>query len=468
MKTILIYILSITLILISGFQSIAQEEKWLGNWSGNLDISSTKLEIIFKISQDETGKPIAKMDVPMQGAKDIQTNLDKAETDSLILSVPSILGSFKGTYINDTTIIGEWKQSGMIFSLTLAKTRIVTELKRPQTPKRPFPYIEEEVVYENKIAGIKLAGTLTLPQNGENLPSVILITGSGAQDRDETIFEHRPFLVISDFLTRSGFAVLRVDDRGVGGSERKTGEATSEDFAGDVLSGIEFLKTRKEIGSAKIGLIGHSEGGLIAPMVAAKSKDVAFIVLLAGPGIIGEQILYEQGKLINKAAGMTDEQAQQNQKMQEAIFKIILTETDSLMKTDRLQKTFTNGMYFAMNDEQKSAIDNQIKSVNNVWFTFFLEYDPYLALVKLQCPVLALNGEKDLQVPPKSNLTAIEKALTEGGNKNFKTMELENLNHLFQNCETGAIAEYAQIEETISPTVLDIIRDWILNYGIKN
>jgi uncharacterized protein len=215
-------------------------------------------------------------------------------------------------------------------------------------------------------------------------------------------------------------------------------------------------------------LIGHSEGGLIAPMVAAKSKDVAFIVLLAGPGINGEQILYEQGKLINKAAGMTDDQAQQNQKMQEAIFKIILTETDSLMKTDRLQKTFTNGMYFVMNDEQKNAIDNQIKSINNVWFKFFLEYDPYPALVKLQCPVLALNGEKDLQVPPKSNLTAIEKALTEGGNKNFKTMELENLNHLFQTCETGAIAEYSQIEETISPTVLEILRDWIWNYGIKN
>ena len=468
MKTILILFLAIFLVVISGIQSIAQETKWLGNWSGNLEISSTKLNIIFKISQDESGKPIAKMDVPMQGAKDIQTNAVKVETDSLILSVPTILGSFKGAFINDTTILGEWKQGGMAFPLTLAKTKAPTELKRPQTPQRPFLYNEEEVVYENKKAGIKLAGTLTFPKNGENFPATILITGSGAQDRDETIFEHRPFLVIADFLTLNGFAVLRVDDRGIGGSEGNTDEATSEDFAGDVLAGIEFLKTRKEINPAKIGLIGHSEGGLIAPMVATKSKDVAFIVLLAGPGIVGEQILYEQGKLINKAAGMTDDQAQQNQKMQEAIFNIILTETDSLMKTDRLQKTFTNGMYFMMNDEQKKAIDNQIKSVDNVWFKFFLQYDPYHALVKLKCPVLAINGEKDLQVPPESNLTAIKKALTEGGNKNFKTMELENLNHLFQTCETGAIAEYAQIEETISPTVLEILRDWILNYGLKN
>ncbi len=215
-------------------------------------------------------------------------------------------------------------------------------------------------------------------------------------------------------------------------------------------------------------MIGHSEGGLIAPMVATKSKDVAFVVLLAGPGIVGEQILYEQGKLINKAAGMNDQQAQQNKKTQEAIFNIVLTETDSVKRIDRLQKTLTNGMYFMINDEQKATIDNKIKTVNNVWFKFFLQYDPYPALVKLQCPVLALNGEKDLQVPPKENLAAIEKALTEGGNKNFKTMEIPGVNHLFQTCETGAISEYAQIEETISPAVLEILKDWILDIGIKN
>jgi len=437
-------------------------------WSGKLDISSTKLEIIFEVWTDENGKPIAVMDVPMQGAKDIQTTVLKAEPDSLILSVPMIRGTFKGEFLNDSTIQGEWKQSGMSFSLILAKTKVPTELKRPQTPKRPFPYIEEEVVYENKTAGIKLAGTFTFPQNGENLPVVILITGSGAQDRDETIFEHRPFLVIADFLTRNGFAVLRVDDRGVGGSEGNTSKATSEDFAGDVMAGIEFLKTRKEIDPSKIGLIGHSEGGLIAPMVATKSKDVAFIVLMAGPGIIGEQILYEQGKLIYKTAGMTDEQVQQNQKLQEAIFNIIKTETDSVKRIDRLQKTMSNGQYSMLTDDQKIAVDNQIKTVDNEWFKFFLNYDPYPTLVKLKCPVLAINGEKDLQVPPNENLAAIEKALTEGGNKNFKTMKLPGLNHLFQTCETGAIAEYMQIEETISPTVLEILQDWILNYGIKN
>ena len=450
------------------FQLSAQETKVLGNWNGKLDLPTTKLEMIFKITTDESGKLISKLDVPAQGAKDLQVTDTKVNGDSLHLNVAMIFGKYLGKFTSDSTIEGQWKQSGMTFPLTLNKSKIITELKRPQTPQRPFPYIEEEVVYENKIAGIKLAGTLTLPKNGENFPAVILISGSGAQDRDETIFEHKPFLVIADYLTRNGIAVLRIDDRGVGGSEGKTGEATSKDFAGDVLAGVNFLKTRKEINPAKTGLIGHSEGGLIAPLVATKTNDVAFIVLLAGPGIVGEQILYEQGKLINKAAGLTDEQARQNQKMQETIFNIILTETDSLIKIEKLQKTLTNGKYFMMNDEQKAAVDNKVKTVDNVWFKFFLQYDPFPTIVKLKCPVLALNGEKDLQVPPKENLGAIEKALTEGGNKNFKIMEIPGVNHLFQTCETGAIDEYAQIEETISPAVLEILLDWILNYGIKN
>lgn len=448
------------IIVFIGFQSFSQEAKWIGFWSGKLDISATKLEVIFETWINENGKPVAVMDVPMQGAKDIQCSVIKAESDSLIINVPLIRGSFSGAFINDTTIQGEWKQSGMTFPLTLTKTRIVAEIKRPQTPQKPFPYNEEEVVYENKETGLKLAGTLTFPENGDSFPAVILITGSGPQDRDETLFEHKPFLVIADFLTRNGLAVLRVDDRGVGGSEGKTSVSTSEDFAGDVIAGVEFLKTREEINPAKIGLIGHSEGGLIAPIAAGKF-DAAFVILLAGPGMVGEQILYEQGILINKAAGLTDEQAQQNQKMQEAVFNIIKTETDSAKRIDRLQRTMTNGQYFMLNDEQKAVVDNQVKTVDNKWFKFFLQYDPHPALVKLKCPVLALNGEKDLQVPAKPNLAAIEKALTEGGNKNYKTMEIPGLNHLFQMCETGAIAEYAQIEETISPNVLDILLEWL-------
>ena len=461
--------ISIFIILFTSFSSFSQtNEKVIGNWSGKLDLPGTNLEIIFKISDDENGKLNTKMDVPAQGAKDLPVSETTLTGDSLNLSVTMILGKFSGRILSDSIIEGNWKQSGATFPLVLKKTGIVMEMKRPQTPKGPFPYLSEEVEYINIQSGLKLAGTLTLPENAENCTAVILISGSGAQDRDESIFGHKPFLVIADFLTRNGIAVLRVDDRGVGGSKGNTQDATSKDFATDLQAGIELLKSRKEIDSKKIGLIGHSEGGLIAPMVAINSKDVAFVVLLAGPGINGEQIIYKQVELLNRAAGLTVEQVTQKLNVQKAIFDILLNEKDTVNQMERLQQVFSNGMYNTMNDNQKKAIDIGLNALKTPWFRFFLAYDPIPALDKLKCPVLALNGSKDLQVPPKENLAAIEKALKEGGNLNYKTMELENLNHLFQTCETGAVSEYAQIEETISPTVLEILRDWIKSFGIKN
>ena len=469
MKSLTVFLLISLFGLINPILLFSQaSEKLNGNWSGKLDLPGTKLEIIFKISADEDGNLSSKMEVPMQGAKDLPVSETTVNGDSLKLTVAMIMGKFSGKIISDSIIEGNWKQSGATLPLILKKTKIVTEIKRPQTPKAPFPYLSEEVEYINPKSGLKLAGTLTVPDNAAKFPAVILITGSGAQDRDETIFEHKPFLVIADYLTRNGIAVLRVDDRGVGGSEKNSKEATSEDFAVDVLAGIEFLKTRKEIDTGKIGLIGHSEGGLIAPMVANSSTDVAFIVLLAGTGINGEQIIYKQVELLNRAAGLTDEQVNEKLKLQKAIFEILLNNKDTVNRLERLQQVYSNGTYQTMSDDQKKAIDIVLKALNSKWYCFFLTYDPYPALTKLKCSVLALNGSKDLQVPAVENLAAIEKALKEGGNKNFKTMELENLNHLFQTCETGEVSEYAQIEETISPSVLEIIKDWILKFGIKN
>lgn len=432
-----------------------------GNWSGEMEVSGSKLELIFKVQKSENNKLSASLDVPAQGAYNLPVKNVEMMNDSVFFHVEMIMGRYSGKMANDTTISGTWKQGGVDFQLTLTKTENTSELKRPQTPWPPFPYSSEEVEYLNPVSGLKLAGTLTIPENADDSPAAILITGSGAQDRDETIFGHKPFWVIADYLTRNGIAVLRVDDRGVGGSEGNVNEATSENFSSDVVAGLDFLKGRNEIDPAKIGLIGHSEGGLVAPMVASRSEDVAFIVLLAGPGVPGEEILYEQIKLINQAAGVSEEQLEQNLKTQKAIFEIVRTEEDSVKRLDRLQRTFSNGMYPMMQAEQKKAIDMQLQSVNNTWFRYFLSYNPRPALRRVKCPVLALNGEKDLQVPPKQNLPAIEKALTEGGNPNFKIMELDNLNHLFQHCETGAISEYGQIEETISPEVLEIMTEWI-------
>ena len=340
---------------------------------------------------------------------------------------------------------------------------------RPQEPKKPYPYDEEEVSYENKGGGVKLAGTLTLPRTKGPFPVVVLITGSGPQNRDEELLGHKPFLVLADHLTRGGIAVLRVDDRGVGGSTGSVPSSTSEDFAGDVLAGIEFLKTRTEINSNQIGLIGHSEGGLIAPMVAARSTDVAFIVLMAGPGLRGEEILYLQGELIAKASGVPDKAIASNRAAQQAIFGVLKEEHDNAVAEKRIRENFLK-ITAEMSDEQKrvsrieATLAAQLKMVLTPWFRYFLTYDPKQALMKVSCPVLAINGEKDLQVPPDENLRVIEQTLAAAKNPDYKVVKLPGLNHLFQTCKTGTLTEYASIQETMSPVALDVISDWILKH----
>jgi pimeloyl-ACP methyl ester carboxylesterase len=296
---------------------------------------------------------------------------------------------------------------------------------------------------------------------------VVLISGSGSQDRNESIFGHQPFWVIADYLSRNGIAVLRYDDRGVGKSGGTSHNCTSADFATDAKAGMEYLKTRKEIVSKKIGFMGHSEGGLIAPMIAANYYDVAFIILLAGPGINGEQILYQQKALIEKTMGLSDEQVAEGRKMSEKIFETLKTEPDSALTAIKLREIIADGKYSELGQTEKILTDAEIAKVNSKWFRNFITYDPVPSLKKVKCPVLALNGGKDLQVPPKTNLPVIEQALKDGKCKSFKTMEIPDLNHLFQHSKTGSTNEYAEIEETFSPEVLEIIKHWIVNVGVK-
>ena len=340
---------------------------------------------------------------------------------------------------------------------------------KPQEPTQPYSYDEEEVSYENKSGGVKLAGALTLPRTKGPFAAVILITGSGPQNRNEELMGHKPFLVLADHLTRKGIAVLRVDDRGVGGSTGSVPSSTSEDFAGDVTAGIEFLKTRKEINAKQIGLIGHSEGGMIAPMVAARSTEVAFIVLMAGPGLRGEEILDLQAALLARAAGATEESIAKNRATQQAIFTVLREERDNAVAEKRIRESVSK-ITAEMTDEQRkasgieAAVNAQIKMVLTPWFRYFLTYDPKPALMKVRCPVLAINGEKDLQVPPDENLKVIEQTLAAAKNPDYKVMKLLGLNHLFQTCKTGALSEYGTIQETISPNALDTMSDWILKH----
>ncbi len=342
-------------------------------------------------------------------------------------------------------------------------------INRPQEPSKPYSYYTEEITFKNNDSQITLAGTLTLPSKAGNYPAVILISGSGAQNRDEEISGHKPFLIIADHLTKHGIAVLRYDDRGVGESTGNFKKATTADFASDVASAIEFLKTRKEIDKEKIGLIGHSEGGLIAPMVASNSKDVSFIVLLAGPGIEIRKVLLMQQELIPKANGVSEYEIKKYiLPVHEEAYRMISMSSDRrTLKTDLarlIEQAYDNSPADLMPSEmsREEVVSTQLDKWSSEWFRNFLKYDPALLLEKVTCPVLALNGEKDLVVTPKENLSGIINALKKGGNSSVTVKELPNLNHLFQNCETGSPAEYARIEETFSPDALKEISDWVL------
>lgn len=360
------------------------------------------------------------------------------------------------------------KQLLTVFSLFAALDKSLKDAAqpfRPQEPKGAFSYDVEEVQYSNLTANVTLAGTLTLPRTGKPSPAVLLIAGSGRIDRDETVFGHKPFLVLADHLTKQGFAVLRVDKRGIGQSTGNYDVATTEDFAADALAGVEYLKTRKEVDAKQIGLIGHSEGGLIAPMVAIKSKDVAFVVLMAGPSVTGEEIVYAQEALISRAMGIAEEQISQQLDFQKQVLSVIINEPD-LEKAEKLLREIIKKQLADLSKEEQQIsfdlIEAQLKLCNSKWFRYYLTYDPTTSLKHLNIPVLVINGELDSQVTSKQNLPVAVKTLEKTGNRNYRIIEFPKLNHFFQTCETGSILEYGKIEETIAPVVLDTLASWIL------
>ena len=457
-----------TLVLLISTFSIAQQDL-SGIWSGKLDLPNTvKLTIAFNLSKDEAGNYKATLDSPDQGAMGIPTESTTINNDSVRIEIPIIKGYYVGKiFYDEMKIVGKWNQAGSSFDLDVKKVDKLEKPNRPQEPKEPYPYNSEEVLFKNEKDNIVLAGTLTFPKEGSNFPAVVMITGSGGQDRNEELLGHKPFLVISDYLTRNGIAVLRFDDRGIAQSTGDHSKATSEDFANDVLAAVQFLKERKEIDKTKIGLIGHSEGGMIAPLAAIQSDDVSFIILMAGPGIPGDSILYLQGALIQRAEGESEEKIKKSVELQRSIFKMVINSTDDEKLNKDLRDKFYEE-YPNMTEEEKKEIgdpevylDMQIKTITSPWFKYFLKFDPAPVLEKVKCAVLAINGENDLQVPPRENLSAIKSALERSGNNNFEVVELKRLNHLFQSSETGRISEYGQLEETISPLALQTMLDWI-------
>ena len=338
---------------------------------------------------------------------------------------------------------------------------------RPQDPVEPYNYYTEEVIFRNDSANVTLAGTLTLPSKDGNYPAVVLISGSGPQNRDSGIAGHRPFLVLSDHLTKQGIAVLRYDDRGFGKSSGDFAAGTSLDFSYDAESAVKYLKSRSEINSDKIGLIGHSDGAMIAPMVAARSSDVNFIVLLAGPGLAGRELLLDRQAILERKLGVSEEEIRKSAGHSGKMIDIVITSSDSETAKSRLAG-FSKSSYdqipaYAVPPgmSKDDYVSNLIEMLSSPWFRFFLAYDPVPTLRKVRCPVLALNGDKDMQVPSTTNLPLMRDALIAGGNQNGTVRELANLNHFFQECVTGMPDEYARIEQTLAPVVLTTISDWI-------
>jgi pimeloyl-ACP methyl ester carboxylesterase len=428
-----------------------------GAWLGALDVPpGIKLRIVFHVAASSNGLT-ATMDSLDQNARGIPVSTVKRNASAIVFDMPDIGGKFEGQLDNNAaTIAGTWSQGGNSFPLILARVKnpSVLQLSRPQEPKRPYPYRDEDVTYDNPTANIKLAATLTVPRGKGPFPAALLITGSGPQDRDEAIMGHKPFLVLADYLTRRGIAVLRADDRGIGKSGGDFAPATSVDFATDAQAGVAYLKTRKEIDPHKIGLVGHSEGGIIAPMVAARNRDVAFIVLLAGTGIPGDRIVVDQVRMMAAASGMTGDRLAELTARHREIVEIFKSEKNEAIFAQKVRDRMTGKL-------SEVEINTAIARAKGPWARYFIEYDPAPALRKVTCPVLALIGEKDTQVSATDNLPAIRAALQASGNKDFETVELPGLNHLFQLAKTGAPAEYGQIEETMSPKALEKIVSWI-------
>ena len=461
-------IVLITALLLGWINTFGQGSGGIeGKWLGTIEVSGMKLRFLLKVEKAADGYT-AKFDSIDQGQNDLAIDSITLSGNTVTFSAPQFGMSYEGT-VNEKNdeIQGVFKRSSGATLFVLKRTGEIAMAERSQDPKKPYPYEEEEVSYKNTTDNVKLTGTLTTPNGTGKYPAVILISGSGSQNRDSFIGGHRPFLVLADHLTRKGIAVLRVDDRGMGGSDLGSPSVTSENFMLDVLAGFDFLKGRPTIDSKKIGLIGHSEGGMIAPMAAARSKDIAFIVMLAGLGQRGEDIIYTQTGLIAGASGVDAETIKRSVTLSRRINAIVKSESNE-NRIEQLINDDLKAQAADMSEDQRKAFAPEAAGVRAAmpmyklqWYRYFIMFDPVPVLKKVKVPVLALNGELDLQVASKENLGLIAAGLKAGRNKDFTVKAFPKLNHLFQTSNTGLPSEYMTLDETFSPDVLNTISTWI-------
>lgn len=430
-----------------------------GNWLGTLEVPNGKLRLAWKVQANAAGGYNASVDSIDQGAHGLPVDEVIFEPPQVRFTMKRLGASYAGQVDEGgRRIRGEWTQGGTSLPLDFERSEgEAPRLHRPQDPKPPFPYVAEDVTYES--GGVTLAGTLTRPNGDGPFPALLLLSGSGPQDRDEQIFGHRPFAVIADHLSRRGCAILRVDDRGVGKSTGRLADATMDDLAADALAGIRFLRARKEIDPKRLGILGHSEGAVLGPLAATKSGEVRLLVLLAPPAVPGKEILYAQGEAIARASGVPPEGIERNRVMQTRIVETIIGASGADEARRELEAVIAE-----VPEAQRASARAQIASFTSPNLKSFLAVDPQALLRKLRVPVLALFGEKDLQVLPSQNAGPLEAALKAAGNSDYQVRILPGLNHLFQPAKTGAPSEYAKIDETFSPAALDAIAEWLKDH----
>lgn len=462
-----------------------------GNWEGSLEIQDNEIPIVFHITKDSTGKYMATFDSPKQKAFNLACSEVIFKEDSVILMMPLIKGKYAGLLSeNKKKLTGTWSQGQASFPLLMKKISdeaTIKTINRPQTPKPPFPYKSEDIEYDNADKSIHFGATFTVPLPDPNVnyfrapvyPTVLLITGSGKQDRDENIFDHKSFAIIADYLTRQGIAVLRVDDRDMGKTTGNFNTATSADFAQDVEAGLNYLKSREDVDVDNIGLLGHSEGGMIAPMVASKRSDIKFIVLLAGPGVKISELMEQQSVDVAAAGGISKKDLEKYRLLYRELVNTIVYEPDTAKALSKAIAVFDDwqkdknvllvSRTTGVTDEKSKTkfLQGFVKQLSTPWFNYFLKFNPAEYLRQVKCPVLALNGEKDIQVSAKQNLKAIRSILEKSNNKNMSTMEIPGLNHLFQHCKKCTVDEYSELEESFDTGTLTIISNWIKTERFK-
>lgn len=462
MKTITITILLIVLAITS-----ALSQDLSGVWHGIAKTPDNK-DITFVFLLEKNGEVYTStMAVPTFNVAGIKPKATSFEEGTLLIDAPDLGMKYEGIW-NETThqFEGDYNEGSVKLVLNLKKGNPkMPKINRPQEPIKPYPYYEEDVTFDNVKAGVSLSGTFTRPSKKGKYPVVVLISGSGRTDRNGSSATHRPFLVLSDYLTRNNIAVLRYDDRGYGDSTGDFSKATTADFAQDVLSAVRYLKSRKDIDSKKIGLIGHSEGGIIAPLAANQTSDISFIVSLAGTGIPGSEVSVMQSKSLRPFPVPDEADFEKNVRK-----SVEIAASNKEISQKRKELMAHNNTYLppilkslgATDENISKFIKNETESVLKPWNTYFFNYNPADEFEKLRIPVLSLNGSKDTQVDATVNQNAIRNALIKGNNKNYKVVELENINHLFQECTTGKMNEYKDIQQTVSPMALKEISSWIL------